>query len=352
MNETCPACGGRQLVYDEPCPTCHGSGRGMSARTIQARIPAGVKDGQRIRLKGKGAAGENGGPAGDLYVVVKVSSHRLFARKGDDLTLDVPVSFDEAGPRRGHQDPDPGRRAGHAQDPGRHPQRPHLPGPRQGRPQGRRHVRRAAGDRARARAGRARRAGPGGRPGLPRGDLRQAAARQPVRGLHLMSNPFDAPGPDAAVYVISVAAELTGLHPQTLRTYERMGLITPGRTVGGGRRYSHRDIELLRSIAELTSSGIGIEGVRRLLDLQNRVTALQVRNEELIAELEATREALRQALAGRRTVRPAGQQAARPPPARSRPVARRLAPRALTRLPKSLVNQGFGQLAKESSLAQ
>jgi molecular chaperone DnaJ len=95
MNETCPACGGRQLVYDEACPTCHGSGRGMSARSIQARIPAGVKDGQRIRLRGKGAAGENGGPAGDLFVTVKVSAHRLFGRKGDNLTLDVPVSFDE-----------------------------------------------------------------------------------------------------------------------------------------------------------------------------------------------------------------------------------------------------------------
>ena len=96
MNETCPACGGRQLVYDDPCPTCRGSGRGMSARTIQARIPAGVKDGQRIRVRGKGAAGENGGPAGDLFVVVKVSPHRLFARKGDNLTLEVPVAFDEA----------------------------------------------------------------------------------------------------------------------------------------------------------------------------------------------------------------------------------------------------------------
>ncbi len=95
MNETCPACGGRQLVYDEPCPTCHGSGRGLSARTIQARIPAGVRDGQRIRLRGKGAAGENGGPAGDLFVTVKVSPHRLFGRKDDNLTLDVPVSFDE-----------------------------------------------------------------------------------------------------------------------------------------------------------------------------------------------------------------------------------------------------------------
>ena len=112
---------------------------------------------------------------------------------------------------------------------------------------------------------------------------------------------FQAPGPDAAVYVISVAAELSGLHPQTLRTYERLGLISPGRTVGGGRRYSHRDIERLRSIAELTSSGIGIEGVRRLLDLENQVSALRARNEELAAELEATRAALRDALTARQT---------------------------------------------------
>ncbi len=104
---------------------------------------------------------------------------------------------------------------------------------------------------------------------------------------------FSAPLPDAAVYVISVAAELTGLHPQTLRTYERMGLITPGRTGGGGRRYSHRDLELLRLIANLTSQGIGIEGVRRILELENQVTALRARNAELVAELEATRDASR-----------------------------------------------------------
>ena len=96
MNETCPRCGGRQLIYDEACPTCHGSGRGTSSRSIQARIPAGVKDGQRIRLRGKGGAGENGGAPGDLFVTVKVTPHRLFGRKGDHLTLDVPVSFDEA----------------------------------------------------------------------------------------------------------------------------------------------------------------------------------------------------------------------------------------------------------------
>ena len=110
---------------------------------------------------------------------------------------------------------------------------------------------------------------------------------------------FGAPSPDAAVFVISVAAELTGLHPQTLRTYERMGLITPGRTGGGGRRYSARDIDLLREISDLTSSGIGIEGVRRILELENRLEALLARNDELQTELEATREALRQAMTGR-----------------------------------------------------
>jgi molecular chaperone DnaJ len=96
MNETCPRCHGRQLIYDELCPTCHGTGRGTSSRSIQARIPAGVKDGARIRLRNKGGSGENGGQAGDLYVTVRVTPHRVFGRKDDNLTLDVPISFDEA----------------------------------------------------------------------------------------------------------------------------------------------------------------------------------------------------------------------------------------------------------------
>ena len=90
-----------------------------------------------------------------------------------------------------------------------------------------------------------------------------------------------APGPDVPVYVISVAAELTGLHPQTLRTYDRMGLVSPGRTGGGGRRYSLRDLEVLREVAELTAAGIGLEGVKRILDLENQVLALRTRNTEL-----------------------------------------------------------------------
>jgi MerR family transcriptional regulator/heat shock protein HspR len=109
------------------------------------------------------------------------------------------------------------------------------------------------------------------------------------------------PNLDAAVYVISVAAELTGLHPQTLRAYERMGLIQPGRTGGGGRRDSHRDIERLREIADLTRAGIGIEGVRRIMDLELQVDALRARNEELLAELQALRSGLAARAAGQPT---------------------------------------------------
>jgi molecular chaperone DnaJ len=94
--EPCRDCLGRGLIVDDPCPVCHGSGRGMSTRTIRARIPAGVRDGQRIRLKGKGAPGERGGQNGDLYIVVHVQPHKLFGRREDNLTLTVPVTFPEA----------------------------------------------------------------------------------------------------------------------------------------------------------------------------------------------------------------------------------------------------------------
>ena len=104
-----------------------------------------------------------------------------------------------------------------------------------------------------------------------------------------------APGPDVPVYVISVAAELTGLHPQTLRTYDRLGLVSPGRTGGGGRRYSWRDIELLREVAELSATGIGLEGVRRILDLELQVEALRRRVTELEQDLAVADQALRQA---------------------------------------------------------
>ena len=96
FSEPCKTCRGRGLGVDDPCPSCSGSGRAMSTRTIQARIPAGVGDGQRIKLKGKGAPGERGGPAGDLYVRVHVAPHPVFGRSGHNLTVTVPVTFPEA----------------------------------------------------------------------------------------------------------------------------------------------------------------------------------------------------------------------------------------------------------------
>jgi molecular chaperone DnaJ len=96
VTEPCRDCRGRGMVVDEPCPVCLGSGRGRSTKNMQVRVPAGVTDGQKIRLKGKGGAGENGGAAGDLYVLVHVRPHPVFGRKDDNLTLTAPVTFNEA----------------------------------------------------------------------------------------------------------------------------------------------------------------------------------------------------------------------------------------------------------------
>jgi MerR family transcriptional regulator/heat shock protein HspR len=84
-----------------------------------------------------------------------------------------------------------------------------------------------------------------------------------------------------AVYVISVAAELTGMHPQTLRIYERKGLLDPSRTSGGSRRFSERDLERLRHIQELTATGLNLEGVRRVLQLEAELARLQAELEQL-----------------------------------------------------------------------
>ena len=167
MNETCPECHGRQLVYDEACPTCHGSGRGLSSRTVSARIPAGVKDGQRIRLKGKGAAGESGGPAGDLLVTVHVRPHRIFGRKGGQPDPRGAGHLRRGRARCRDQGADARWSAGDAAHPARHAQRPGAPGPRsrrsaQGRQQGR-----PAGHRRRPGARHPRRGRPGGRHGVP-----------------------------------------------------------------------------------------------------------------------------------------------------------------------------------------
>jgi MerR family transcriptional regulator/heat shock protein HspR len=97
-------------------------------------------------------------------------------------------------------------------------------------------------------------------------------------------------GEDTPVFVISVAATLAGMHPQTLRQYDRIGLVSPGRTTGRGRRYSARDIALLREIQRLSQDeGVNLSGIKRILELESHVDALRARIAELAAELEATR---------------------------------------------------------------
>ena len=100
---------------------------------------------------------------------------------------------------------------------------------------------------------------------------------------------IDPRGRDRAVYVISVAAELAGIHPQTLRIYDRRGLVQPARTGGGSRRYSDADIEKLRRVHELTSEGMNLDGVERVLALEQEVARLSAQVARLTRELESKR---------------------------------------------------------------
>jgi len=93
IQQTCPACKGAGTMISDPCSSCHGRGRVRKTRTLSVKVPAGVDDGDRIRLSGEGEAGRNGGPPGDLYVEVRVNPHKLFNRDGADLSCEVPISF-------------------------------------------------------------------------------------------------------------------------------------------------------------------------------------------------------------------------------------------------------------------
>jgi molecular chaperone DnaJ len=96
LSTVCPDCVGRGTLFDTPCPVCKGTGSEQKVRSVKVRIPAGVEDGQRIRVKGRGAPGQGMAPPGDLYVVVHVGAHSTFGRSGRNLTITVPVTFPEA----------------------------------------------------------------------------------------------------------------------------------------------------------------------------------------------------------------------------------------------------------------
>ncbi|MQS09877.1 heat shock protein transcriptional repressor HspR [Streptomyces alkaliphilus] len=126
---------------------------------------------------------------------------------------------------------------------------------------------------------------PGGAPGGPRSETPFGGARY--------DNPYEL-NDDTPVYVISVAAQLSGLHPQTLRQYDRLGLVCPDRTAGRGRRYSARDIQLLRVVQRLSQDeGINLAGIKRIIELENQVAALQSRVAELQQAVDGAAVAMR-----------------------------------------------------------
>ena len=100
----------------------------------------------------------------------------------------------------------------------------------------------------------------------------------------------DSSRPDPRTFLISVAAELVGMHAQTLRTYDRLGLVSPQRSSGGGRRYSQRDVDLLREVQRLSQDeGVNLAGIKRIIELTNQVEALQARLQEMVQEIEKLR---------------------------------------------------------------
>src|SRR5215207_6164791 len=96
LSTPCSRCGGEGRIIEKPCSVCRGSGRVRTNRQVKVRIPAGARDGMKIRVPGRGSAGRRGAPAGDLYVVTRVEEHPVFKRRGDDFVVEVPVSFVEA----------------------------------------------------------------------------------------------------------------------------------------------------------------------------------------------------------------------------------------------------------------
>ncbi|MDE3178591.1 MAG: molecular chaperone DnaJ [Acidobacteriota bacterium] len=96
LSQTCPQCRGAGQIIQEPCPSCRGEGRRREERVLSIKIPAGVEDGMRLRVSGEGEAGLRGGPAGDLYVVLRVREHQFFERQGNDLYITIPISLAQA----------------------------------------------------------------------------------------------------------------------------------------------------------------------------------------------------------------------------------------------------------------
>ena len=266
-------------------------------------------------MRGKGSDGDPGAAAGDLLIQVRVSRDPVFGRQGDDLTVTVPVTFAEAA--LGAQVDVPTLDADGAVSTVRVKVPAGTPSGRTLRVKGRgvKHAKgsgdlrvtvqvavpqrltddaRAAVEAyAKATAGEDPRAdlmAQGARAAGPAADDERGGASWQARRA---SSTWTTSTP---VFVISVAAQMAGMHPQTLRQYDRLGLVSPDRTRGRGRRYSARDVAMLRQVQRLSQDeGVSLAGIKAILELEHQVAALRARVAELTAELDAAQDA-----AGRR----------------------------------------------------
>ena len=245
LQQPCPRCHGMGSIVETPCPTCHGSGRERRTKRYTVKIPAGVKDGTRIKLKGKGEAGYGGASGGrPLRRHARRAVEGLRAPRRRPV-VQVPVSFPTAALGGTVEVPTPEGAVSLKVPAGTEDGKllrikgrgaPRLKGSGKGDV-----LARITHRGAEARLEEAAR-----------------AARAAAEGERLMD--------DRPRYMISVAAELVGMHPQTLRIYEQRGLVRPQRTAGNTRLYSDADVERLRLIQRLTTElGLNLAGVERVL---------------------------------------------------------------------------------------
>jgi DNA-binding transcriptional MerR regulator len=256
-------------VIEKPCSKCHGSGRERRRRTFTVKIKPGVKDGTKIRLKGKGEAGQHGGPNGDLIVVTRVDSSPTYERRGDDLIVQVPVSFPTAALGGKVEVPTPegavSLKIPAGSEDGKLLRIKGRGAPKLGG--------KGKGDvLARVRIQVPKRVNKKERELLE--ELQKGVRAPEGGGLMEIS--------DRPIYMISVAAELVGMHPQTLRMYETKGLVRPQRTPGGTRLYSEADIERLRIVQRLTTQlGLNLAGVELVLRLEDELRKAHAQIERL-----------------------------------------------------------------------
>ena len=286
ISQPCSRCGGSGTIIEHPCPTCSGSGIVRSVKKLRVNVPAGVKEGSRVRIAGKGEPGHGGGPPGDLYLVTHVTPSPVFKRKGENLEVEVPLTIAEAVGGADVKVPTldgtktlrvkPGTQHGTLQRlRGEGPPKLGSPGkrgdihyrftinvPKDLSDEQRQMLEDLSGGGDGARACSSRPAGaPRHEPG-PR-TTRQAPATHAVTRVEVET--------DRGVFMISVAAQLAEMHPQTLRMYEARGLIEPQRSPKGTRLYSQQDVERLRRIQSMTAElGLNLAGVERVLELEHR----------------------------------------------------------------------------------